>query len=113
MKHKILKKFLTIFLCMGALAGCVDTRNWMEPEAVIFEEGWTKRPAEYQPAPLYCYETLGRTDCYPAPQKFTGQLKASYPPPKPRGIFPKGGPESFIPTAAKENLFSTWPLGAQ
>jgi hypothetical protein len=111
MKYKGTEKFLIIFSCVGALSGCVDTRSWMKPENVIFEEGWTAKPAHYQPAPLYCYETFGRTDCYPAPQKFTGQLKASYPPPVPQGHFPKGAPKATLPPAAKENLFSTWPLG--
>jgi len=56
------------FLVTGiVLSGCAG-QGWNDSQEIV-DFGWASHPKEqYIPQPLYCYKTLGRTDCYKEPQ---------------------------------------------
>lgn len=66
-----------------ALAACANPwRGFAPTYDDLMAAGWIGPEVERRPAPLYCYATLAKPDCFASPQPGeTGRLVAYYGPP--------------------------------
>lgn len=70
-----------IIFLMGLLAGCNPFMPFRPDSQALVKKGWAKYPlGQADPEPIYCYNTLGYTDCYSAPLDDQSRLSGYYGP---------------------------------
>lgn len=65
-----MKRLALLMAILTPLAGgCADIQKSLAPgETAIREAAWMEPEITPRPEALYCYRTIGRQDCYRAPQ---------------------------------------------
>ncbi len=53
---------------LAGMAACAPLQDKLHPgETATLQNAWMTPTVQQAPAPLYCYRTIGREDCYRTP----------------------------------------------